>query len=48
MMRIYLRATNLFTISDFKYWDPEVGSGNGLGYPTQRVINLGIQFSFNK
>ena len=48
MMRVYLRATNLFTISEFKHWDPEVGSGNGLSYPTQRVINLGIQFSFNK
>lgn len=48
MMRIYLRATNLFAISDFKYWDPEQGSGNGLGYPTQRVVSLGLQFSFNK
>lgn len=48
MMRVYLRATNLFTVSEFKYWDPEQGSGNGLGYPTQRVISLGLQFSFNK
>lgn len=48
MMRVYVRASNVFTISKFKYWDPEQGSGNGLRYPTQRVISLGLQFSFNK
>lgn len=46
--RVYLRGSNLLTFSKFKYWDPEQGSGNGLFYPTQRVINLGIQLSFNK
>lgn len=39
--RIYLNATNLFAISKFKMWDPEMGE-NGLGYPVQRVINIGI------
>lgn len=39
--RIYLNATNLFTISKFKLWDVEM-SGNGLGYPIQRVFNIGI------
>ncbi|GAB3417621.1 TonB-dependent receptor [Niabella aquatica] len=40
-LRIYLNATNLFVISKFKTWDPEMG-GNGLGYPVQRVYNIGI------
>jgi hypothetical protein len=29
-------------LSKFKLWDPEMGD-NGLGYPTQRVVNLGLQ-----
>lgn len=40
-LRVYFNATNLFVISGFKLWDPEMG-GNGLGYPVQRVFNLGI------
>lgn len=48
IFRVYMRATNLFTLSPFKYWDPEQGGGNGLVYPTQKYFNLGIQFSFNK
>jgi TonB-linked SusC/RagA family outer membrane protein len=43
--RIYLSATNLFTISKFKIWDVEMG-GNGLGYPLQRGINLGLNMNF--
>jgi hypothetical protein len=26
-------------------WDPEM-AGNGLGYPPQRVLNLGVQLKF--
>ncbi len=43
--RVYVSGTNLFKISDFKIWDVEMGS-NGLGYPLQRVINLGINVAF--
>ena len=43
--RFYVSGTNLLTFSKFKLWDPEMG-GNGLGYPVQRVFNLGIQVSF--
>ena len=43
--RIYLSGTNLLTFSKFKLWDPEMG-GNGLGYPVQRVMNIGVQISF--
>lgn len=44
MVRIYLSGTNLLTFSKFKLWDPEM-AGNGLGYPVQRVFNLGINVS---
>lgn len=43
--RIYANALNLFVISKFKMWDPEMG-GNGLGYPVQRVYNIGVNFGF--
>ena len=39
-MRVYVSGTNLLTFAPFKYWDPEKGSGNGLGYPLQRTYNL--------
>ncbi|MFS4457417.1 SusC/RagA family TonB-linked outer membrane protein [Maribacter sp. 2304DJ31-5] len=53
-VRLYATGTNLFLLSRFKLWDPEVGSndpdqengGNGFGYPLQRVINLGLQLNF--
>lgn len=44
-LRVYFSGTNLLTFSSFKLWDPEMG-GNGLGYPVQRVFNLGAQISF--
>jgi hypothetical protein len=43
--RLYFSGTNLLCFSDFKLWDPEMAN-NGLGYPTQRVYNVGLQFSF--
>ncbi len=39
--RLYINATNLFTWSKFKLWDVEMAS-NGLGYPVQKVVNLGL------
>lgn len=44
-IRLYASGTNLFTISDFKLWDPEM-RGNGLRYPLQRVFNIGLQLNF--
>ncbi|WP_316811520.1 TonB-dependent receptor [Pedobacter heparinus] len=44
--RIYASATNLLTFSKFKLWDVEMG-GNGLGYPLQKVFNLGVNITFN-
>lgn len=43
--RVYLSATNLFQISKFDLWDVEMG-GNALGYPLQRVFNLGLNLTF--
>lgn len=43
--RWYASGTNLMTFSSFKLWDPEM-AGEGLGYPVQQVVNLGLQVSF--
>jgi len=40
-LRIYVSGTNLAFWGPFKLWDPEM-AGNGLGYPVQRVINVGL------
>lgn len=45
MLRIYVSGNNLLHWSSFKMWDPEM-AGNGLGYPIQRVLNLGININF--
>lgn len=46
-MRVYVNAVNLLTFSPFKHWDPEMGGGAGLKYPTQRVFNIGLQMRIN-
>ena len=43
--RVYFSGTNLLTFSNFKLWDIEMG-GNGLNYPIQKTINVGLQLSF--
>ncbi|GCB34596.1 hypothetical protein [Bacteroides faecalis] len=43
--RLYASGSNLFKISKFKMWDAEM-KGEGMGYPLQRVFNLGLQLSF--
>lgn len=45
-MRFYVSGTNLLTFSKFDHWDPEMGGGSGLKYPTQRVVNFGFQMTF--
>lgn len=44
-LRFYVSGTNLLCWSRFKLWDPEM-AGNGLGYPVQRVINVGLNLGF--
>ena len=43
--RIYVNGTNLLTFSKFGLWDVEM-AGNGLGYPVQKVFNLGLNVAF--
>ncbi|WP_343308220.1 TonB-dependent receptor [Chitinophaga niabensis] len=44
--RFYVNGTNLLLFSKFKLWDVEM-AGNGLGYPVQRVFNIGANIVFN-
>jgi TonB-linked SusC/RagA family outer membrane protein len=44
-LRLYVNGSNLFIISAFKMWDPEM-AGNGLAYPLQRVFNIGVNIDF--
>ncbi|NDV83110.1 TonB-dependent receptor [Bacteroides sp. 51] len=44
-LRLYASGNNLLMFSGFDLWDVEMG-GNGLGYPIQRVVNLGFQINF--
>jgi len=44
--RIFVNTTNLLNFSKFKLWDVEMG-GNGLGYPIQKVFNIGLSVNFN-
>jgi TonB-linked SusC/RagA family outer membrane protein len=45
-LRIYVSGTNLLLFSRFKLWDVEM-AGNGLGYPIQKVFNIGMNLTFN-
>jgi hypothetical protein len=45
-IRAYVSGVNVWTFAPFKHWDPEMGGGKGLKYPTQRVFNVGIQMTF--
>ncbi|MEA4917846.1 TonB-dependent receptor [Proteiniphilum sp.] len=45
-LRVYFSGTNLLLFSKFKLWDVEM-AGNGLGYPIQRVLNFGVNVTFN-
>ncbi|TDQ08787.1 SusC/RagA family TonB-linked outer membrane protein [Pedobacter metabolipauper] len=44
--RVYVNGSNLFMFSKFKMWDAEM-AGNGLGYPVQKVFNVGVNLNFN-
>ncbi len=44
--RIFISGNNLFCLSGFKLWDPELGTSNGLQYPLNRSIMAGLDISF--
>lgn len=41
----YISGQNLFTISKFDLWDPELGS-NATNYPLTKMYTLGMRFQF--
>ena len=46
-VRLYINGYNLLTYSpDMKDFDPELGSGDGQGYPLQKIINMGLSVTF--
>lgn len=45
--RVFLRGTNLLTFSDFKLWDPELDTPDGLRYPQMKSVSIGLSLNFN-
>lgn len=41
-VRFFLIGTNLLTFSNFKLWDPEMGSSTGKSYPLSKTLSLGL------
>ena len=45
--KVYFQGSNLFSVDQIKYFDPESSSGSGLGnYPIQRILQLGLDINF--
>ena len=48
-LRIYLQGENLFTLTKYKGYDPEVGTRSGLDggtYPQARILSAGVNVKF--
>ncbi len=45
-IRFYALGVNLATISNFKLWDPELGTNNGSAYPLMKTVNFGLNINF--
>ena len=48
-VRVYLQGENLFTLTDYTGYDPEVGTRNGLDsgtYPQARTFTFGVNVNF--
>ena len=45
--RLFARGTNLLTFSDFKLWDPELETTDGLRYPQMKSVSIGFSINFN-
>ena len=44
--RVFVSGNNLFRLSSFKLWDPELGTNDGLRYPMNRSVMFGIDVNF--
>ena len=45
-IRFFVSGNNLFYISKFKLWDPELDTADGLKYPSMRSVMFGFQLNF--
>lgn len=41
-VRFFFMGTNLMTFSNFKLWDPELGSSTGQAYPLSKSLTIGL------
>ena len=44
--RVFARGANLLTISEFKLWDPELETTDGLKYPIMKSVSFGLNINF--
>jgi hypothetical protein len=44
--RVFVSGNNLFCLSAFKLWDPELDTNDGLKYPMNRSVMFGIDINF--
>lgn len=44
-IRLFFIGTNLLTFSEFKLWDPEMGSTTGAHYPLAKTFSFGFNIS---
>ncbi len=43
---VYMMGYNVFTLSKFKLWDPELDTDDGTQYPNTTTYSIGINFTF--
>ncbi|MBK5722799.1 TonB-dependent receptor [Dysgonomonas sp. Marseille-P4677] len=43
---VYMMGLNLFTLSKWKLWDPELNTDNGTKYPNTTSYTIGVNFNF--
>ncbi|WEK35362.1 MAG: TonB-dependent receptor [Candidatus Pseudobacter hemicellulosilyticus] len=44
--RLFLRGSDLLTISSFKLWDPELAGTGYRSYPSSKIVSLGFSVNF--
>lgn len=45
-IRFFVSGNNLFYLSKFKLWDPELDTVDGLKYPSMRSLMVGFDLNF--
>ena len=41
-LRLHVIGQNILTFSQFKLWDPEMGSSDGMKYPLGKTVTFGL------